>query len=130
MKDTLEFIVQYAPMLLDVIIRGVLIAMASLGIVYILGRMLGILKTYTTKNAVALMAMIGLSYWSILIYDCGVKDNPTEMFWKITLYVTVAAIFYVLVGFDLYDRFNTWSDTKFGHPKKHTGNVKKKGPKA
>ena len=129
MKDGIDLIVQYSPLLLDSIIHGILISMFSLGIVYIFGRMLGILRTYTSKNIIALISMIGFSYWSIVIYEDGLLGSVYELVLKMSLYVAVASIFYVLVGFDLYDRFNTWSDSKFGHPKRHTGNERKKGTK-
>jgi len=83
--------------------------------------MLGILKTYRTKNIVALVAMVGFSYWSILIYDVSLVGNLAEMYWKVAMYTSVSALFYVLVGFDLYDRFTGWSDKKFGPASKTKG---------
>jgi hypothetical protein len=128
MRESFELLSEYAPMLLEVMARGFLVFITSLGLVYILGRMLGILKTNTTKNVIALIAMTGLSYWSILIYDEGLAGKPIELGWRIALYLGVSSVFYVLIGFELYDRFNGWVDSKFGKPD-HKKPIHKKGAK-
>lgn len=119
MADDVEAIIRYAPVLFDVAVRSFLIFLVSLGTVYILGRMLGLLKSYRAKNVFAFIAMVGFSYWSVFIYDFSVTTKPSELYWKVAMYTSVSAIFYVLIGFDLYARFNSWSDKKFGGtPKK------------
>ncbi|MCA1807135.1 MAG: hypothetical protein LC687_04710 [Actinobacteria bacterium] len=70
-----------------------------------------------TKNFIALLAMIGLSYWSTILFDASELSQPGEVYWTTLLYVAAGSILYVLIGFDLYDRFNSWSDKKFGPPK-------------
>jgi hypothetical protein len=41
-----------------------------------------------------------------------------EVYWRAFIYTSIASIFYVLIGFDLFDRFNTWCDKKFSGKKK------------
>lgn len=124
MKEIMEL----APFLIDVLIRGALISFLSLGIVYIFGRMLGILRANTPKNALALIVMVGLSYWSTFIYDRQIAGETVEVYWRVMMYVCTAAVLYTLVGFNLYDRFNGWADSKFGEPK-HTRAATKRKPK-
>ena len=112
-----QAIVDYVPVATHAIMRGLVIFIIALGIVYVLGRMLGLAENYRTKNAVALIAVIALSYWSVHIYDMGLISHSHEIYWRTLSYISLATIFYVLAGFDLYDRFNTWCDNRFGKPK-------------
>jgi len=121
-----ELIASYAPFIIDVALRGAFIAFLTLGFVYIVGRMLCILHNNTAKNVVALIAMIGVAYWSTLIYDKGLVSGKLEVYWRVLIYVCAASVFYVLVGFSLYDRVNAWANAKFGEPKKREPRALKK----
>ncbi len=110
------FLIDYFPIIMQVVIRAVVLMIMGLGAVYIVGRMLEIVTTARTKNIVALLVMTLLSYWSVLIYDNDILIHEWEMYWRSGLYVMLASILYVLVGFDLYVRFNSFCDRKFGKP--------------
>lgn len=111
-------VLQGTPGIILVAIRGFAVFLFSLGVVYILGRMLEILKQYRTKNFIALVCMVGSSYFLSWTYDVPTMSG-VEAYARAVMYVAVAAIFYVLIGFDLYDRFNSWSDRKIAPaPKK------------
>ena len=116
----------YFPLIAYSVVRGLVIFIVALGFVYILGRMLGILNTPRSKNAFAFFMMIMLSYWSILIYDTSIIVNEWEVYWRTLVYTAIASILYVLIGFDLYDRFNAFSDKKFVKAPKKKIDLKEK----
>ena len=103
----------YFPLIAHALVRSLIIFVTTLGLVYMLGRMLGILNTPRSKNAFALTTMVVLSYWSILIYDTQILVNELEIYWRVLVYASVSTVLYVLIGFDLYDRFNAYTDKKF-----------------
>jgi hypothetical protein len=115
-----EFFADYIPLVTYAIVRGLVIFVIALGSVYIVGRMFNVARTYRVKNFVALVVMVGTSYWSVLMYDMEIIVHPLEVYWRTLVYVAVASVLYVLAGFDLYDRFNNWSDKKFGKPRTRT----------
>ena len=110
----LDNLVVYIPQIVNVIVRGFLIFLISLGMVYIVGRMLNIVTSIRGKNLVALFIMVGLSYWSVWLFDWETLTHPHEAYWLSLLYITSGSVLYVLIGFDLYVRFNAWCDKKFG----------------
>ena len=67
--------------------------------------------------------MIALSYWSIIIYDMEILVNSLEKYWRVLVYTSISSIFYVLLGFDLYDRVNTFIDKKFVKTKRKKVNL-------
>jgi hypothetical protein len=118
MEILLEAFREYLPLLSYAVIRGLVIFIMSLGSVYIFGRMLDLIHSYKSKNSVALLIMILTSYWSVLMYDMNIIVHAWEVYWRAFIYTSIASIFYVLIGFDLFDRFNTWCDKKFSGKKK------------
>lgn len=74
----------------------------SLAMVYLFGRMLGLVKTNTSKNVVAFISMVG----SYVFYFFYYQKNPNLMqsVWHILIYFSISVLFYVLIGFKLYDR--------------------------
>lgn len=118
MDAVVEAIIHTVPGAVLTVVRVVAIFLFSLGVVYILGRMLEILRGYRVKNTIAVGCMLGASYVSVIVYDGPFMLHPYDLYVRVALYTSVAAILYVLIGFDLYDRFNAWSDRKFAKPRK------------
>lgn len=104
---------EYFPLVSEFVFRSLVIFSITLGIVYILGRMLGIANSYRSRNSIALISLVFLAYWSATMYDADKLSHPHEIYWITLIYVALGAIFYVLIGFDLYDRFNAWLDKRF-----------------
>lgn len=127
MEDVAVVVVQTTPGIVLIAIRGISIFLFSLAVVYILGRMLELLRDYRTKNFIALICMVGSSYFTVWLYDQPILQHPLEFYARAAMYLAVAAITYVLVGFDLYERFNAWSDSKFGKADRKLPT--KRGPK-
>lgn len=116
-----DFIVEftrYAPIAIQFTIRGFVIFLISLSFVYISGRMLEILKTNRAKNSLALFVSIISSYLSVITYDLEAISNPMEVYFRTVIYISISVIFYVLAGFDLYDRFNHYCDKKLDEKRK------------
>lgn len=108
-----EALMEYLPVISHAIMRSLVLFVIALGVVYMTGRMLGIFHTYRTKNSIALITIIILAYWSVHIYDLELIVHPHEIYWRTIVYSSLSSIFYVLAGFDLYDRFNDWCDYRF-----------------
>lgn len=115
-----ELFGDYLPIIAKALFRAGSIFVITLGVVYIIGRMLGIAKSYRTKNAIALITMAVASYYSVVIFDLPDFQHPYEVWWWTGVYTSLCAIFYTLIGFDLYDRWNAWTDKKFIKPKNQT----------
>lgn len=107
------YFIDYLPLIVHAGVRGIVVFVLSLGIVYIIGRMFDLVHGYRAKNLIALVSMIIFSWWSIQIYDQDILVSPQEIYWRVLIYTALASIFYVLVGFSLFDRFNAWMDKKF-----------------
>lgn len=121
-----ELFSDYFPLISHSLVRALVVFITTLGFVYVLGRMLGILNTPRAKNAFALIIMISLSYWSVLIYDTQILVHELEIYWRTLVYTSIASIFYVLFGFDLYDRVNAFIDKKFVKTPKKKVDLKKR----
>ena len=108
-----EFI---AKVILDFLYSGFWIYIPTQAIVYLAGRMLGILKTDLTKNLLAFVATIGFSYLYI-------KMNlvPTDIWvllYMMIHWVSLGIFFYVLLGFQLFNRIDNLLDKKVASDEK------------
>ena len=108
------------PFLFEYVANSLAIAFISLGVVYMFGRMLNLLRSDVSKNVIALVVMIAVS-WFLAYTKYGFSrplDNEFFLFlWDIILYVSGSIIFYVLLFFKLYDRMDSLLDKKFGSNK-------------
>lgn len=102
---------------------GFMIFIIVLAFVYIVGRMLGIVKSYQIKNIIALLLVVPLSYLYVEIFQTELLSF--EKYWYISLYTSVACILFVLLGWKLFDRVDTFLDTKFA-PDKETPKPKER----
>ena len=84
------------------------ISLAALGIVYMFGRMLGIVNNYHVKNVLAIISILAGMYLYSFVYRQR-EINPQSILDTI-LYFCIAIIFYVLVCFRLYDRIDSLLD--------------------
>ena len=135
MNDIIDFIIKLIPIsvilsILYILGQSFLVFAFSLSIVYLFGRMLGLVKTYRTKNIIAFFCMIIsciVVNW-VFNYDMSFKfievSKDKIIFVLISVLILILAILeYVLIGFHLYDRFDNFLDRKFGK-NKHRGKIK------
>jgi hypothetical protein len=95
---------------------GALIFIPTLAVVYIFGRMLGILKTYRTKNTLALVTNFLMSYFYVnMMYDF--EGDTYWMVWNVFYKGCLGILLYVLVGFKLFDRMDHLLDKKIADDK-------------
>ena len=90
----------------------------SLGMVYLFGRMLNILKTDIAKNATAFISMMAVYIYYFFKYDT--RYELTERIWYMIIYTSVSVIFYVLIGFKLYPLIESKFD-RLSKPKNKKG---------
>lgn len=115
---------EYIPLLLYGVVRSFIIYLIAQGVVYIFGRMLEIINSNRGRNALALIVIFPLSYWSIFIYDSEILVHPWEIYWRTLVYASGASILFVLLGWRLYDRVDNLLDKKIAPDEN-----KKKGKK-
>ena len=97
---------EYMPFIAYVLFRSLVLFAVGLGSVYIVGRMLGFINSNRGRNAVAAATMAGGSIWTTLIYDDAVIVHPHEYIWRPIVYLTVASVLYVILGFKFAGRID------------------------
>ncbi len=128
--------IEYFELFKDVIIlnlpqiwRLFVIPFMSLGLVYIFGKLLNILKTDQSKNILALLSIIGIAYAT----GIPVTDEMDIFFivWDVCLYTLLSVIIYINICWKLYNRIETLLNKKVGKDNfKPTEKKKKKKKKA
>jgi len=104
---------EYIPFLVDGLIRSFILFVFSLGIVYIFGRMLSLVNSYFGRNFLAIITAFPASYLLVKTYDVDNLISPLELYWKTIIYAVVACMFFVLIGWKLFDRVDHFLDKKF-----------------
>jgi len=109
---------------LPIISRLVIIVFAALGTVYMMGRLLLPKLKDRSKNLIAFFALIIVSFAVTLIYDYNtlIDDQQDKMLalkflLDAGLYTAGAAVLYVVFGWRLYGRMDSFLDKKFGKDK-------------
>jgi len=106
--------------LLPAIIRIVFIMLATLGVVYMAGRLLFPKMKPKGKNIVAFFALIIFSYAITLVADYPVIILRTNVLplWEYIIYsfvyAAIGAVPYIIFGWRLYSRMDDWQDRKLG----------------
>lgn len=110
-----NFAMENFPHLIGYLINSILAAFIGLGMTYVLGRMLNILKKDVPKNIFALAWIIIASFVLSFMRYGGIPDLTLDMFyfiWDQFLTVIFSVIFYVTVCFRFYDRIDHFLDKK------------------
>lgn len=104
---TEQFFTEFIPILTLGIVRGFFIFVIGLSAVYLLGRMLGFVQTYRQKNLVGFITMAVADFWLLSVFEISL--DPV---FEYVLYLSFAIMWYVLLGFRLYDRADKFLDKK------------------
>ena len=88
------------------------IAGMSLGLVYIFGRMLGIVENYRIKNVIALLGIIGFTYLYLTTF--GFNKN---FLYNYFLHSLTSILIYTLFGMRLFAHMDTFLDKRIGKDK-------------
>ena len=91
---------------------AVRVAWSALGVVYIFGRMLNIIKTPLGKNRLAVFVMIFNISGFVYFENICDKDSILQYLWTAYLYFTICITFYVWFFWKAYDRIDTVLDHK------------------
>lgn len=94
---------------------GFYIYIPTQALVYVFGRMLGLLNTYRTRNSLALISIIGISYFYIHINIP--TTNLSELVYVWMQWASMAVIIYTILGFKLAERMDSLLDLKFAPDK-------------
>jgi len=107
----------------DFLIRLFSIFIVSLGVVYLFGRMLGLIQSYRVKNAIAFSIIVGMN----IFYELLVKQNKdiVSAIWSIIIYTFLGLVIYVLIGFSLYTRWDKFLDKRFAKSTESKIKIKK-----
>jgi hypothetical protein len=121
----LEFLIEFKPVILqflDSIIRLFGVSFATLGIVYMFGRMLELLKTDRSKNILAIIViyLFQFLYEFLDVSLTRIADKELVMQtlmdkgWSIFLFGAISIVIYVTVCWRLYSRIDNFLDKKVG----------------
>ena len=116
---------EYMPFIVYVLFRSLILFAVGLGSVYIVGRMLGFINSNRGRNAIAAVTMTGGAIWTTMIYDGDVIVHPHEYIWRPIVYLTVACLLYVLLGFKFAGRFDTVLNKKMAQSTEETNDIGK-----
>ena len=115
----MDFLTEYKTQIIQVatfVTLPFLVMLVSLAFVYISGRMLNITKKQTSRNLIALI-VICLCYIFYFYYMVDTVSIVNKV-WSALTYGALSIIFYVTIGFKLFDRVDTLLDKLVEDPKK------------
>jgi hypothetical protein len=110
---------------INLIVTTPIVNIFMLGIVFLLGRMLDIIKSDHEKNIIAVLTAVIVSYFMMYIdifhafQLMTIKKSFNDLLFLrswLTLFFT-SIVCYVLVTWKLYDRMDCFLDRKFGADK-------------
>lgn len=94
------------------ITRAGVVTAVSLAVVYLLGRMLSLVRCPSTKNFIAFMAMLSMhTFHDVYLVPAGPLP---DLIWSIAVNTGISVLIYVLFGFKLYDRCDDFLDKRLG----------------
>jgi hypothetical protein len=99
----------YGIVLLKYIIRTIIITFSSLGLVYLIGRLLNFKVSNSFKNKIAAIALFTASFTITYIYF---PSKTSQMIWESIAFALVASVVYVTIGWKFYERMDSWLDKK------------------
>lgn len=99
---------------------GLLAFVGSLAVVYITGRMLEFVNSNRGRNTIAIISSYPLSYYIVSLFETQVTIHSV-LFWFATTYVWfLSCVFFVLIGWKLFKRFDHFLDSRFAQDDGHT----------
>ena len=102
-KLILPYIKQFIPDLLN----DCVIFIITMAFVYSIGRMFLLTTSYRIKNSLAFITMLGCNYF---LY----RPSTIETAIPVIVHMSICVLLYVLIGFKLYDRVDSFLDKHFG----------------
>ena len=115
----MDFLTEYKDYLfllgLHFIISGVYIYMPTQAIVYIFGRMLEIYNSNKSRNTIALITTILFTVG--YLYFKKEHQTPYEYLWAFFHWFSISILWYVLLGFKLASKIDSFLDKKIGKGK-------------
>lgn len=97
--------------LFDIFKGGFLIFIPTMANVYLWGKMLGIAKSDRAKNSIAAVTILAVTYYYCELFYT--YDNIQLMCWNLLIYASMSILLYVLVGFHLFSRMDSYLDRRF-----------------
>lgn len=114
MKDFLSLLIEFKDLLFPVLIflaRSLIAVSIGLAIVYIFGRLLGLILSYRWKNTVALITIIAVVILQeLFVYEHS--NNTPDIIMSIVLYCAISIICYTIFGMKLFNRISSYLDSK------------------
>lgn len=88
-----------------------------LATVYLFGKMLGIARTPRIKNTIAFISVILFSMYNDFLNNGLNTINILNRVWNLIIVISFVIILYVLIGFRLFSRVDSFLDNKLGNDK-------------
>lgn len=109
MKDIISFLNNLGIL---VLVRDTLgIMFMALGIVYVFGRMLELVKHFRVKNSIAFVLINVFTFFYLKNFRLDIVEKG-HFFYSFFLHTSISYIWYVLIGFHLVDRVDSFLDGK------------------
>lgn len=100
--------------LLELLCTSIAVFIPTMAVVYLFGKMLGIVRTPRIKNFIAFISDLLFSFF----YDFCINGKWTcvdyKRIWSLVLIIGFVILIYVLVGFRLFTRVDSLLDKKIG----------------
>ena len=97
--------------IVDIFKAGFLIFIPTMAHVYLWGKMLMIINTDRGKNFVAFATILGVTWY--YCYEFFTWTKVDVLMWNYMMYASMAVLWYVLLGFRLFSRMDSYLDQKF-----------------
>jgi len=118
----MDFLKSIPPDILSFLLKLAMIAFTTLGVVYVFGRMLDLVKTDRAKNCVAVVTLILASFAVVVQLNHGgvtllfemPKAEIIEIILESLFYFTFSTVFYVLFAWRLWWRIDKLLDKRLG----------------
>ena len=108
MDEFNKILIQYLQKFLPLLISDVIIFIITMATVYSIGRMLLLTKSDRIKNSIALLVILGCNYYIQL------QTINKETIISMVVHCSIGILLYVLLGFRLFDRVDSFLDKRFG----------------
>ena len=114
----LDLLIEFKPVIMqfmDIILLLFGSAFVTLGLVYVFGRMLNIMKSDKTKNIFAIFIIYGIHYaYTYFNINNKVYSTQYQRGWEVFLFGSISIVIYVTVCWRLYSRIDSYLDKKLG----------------
>ena len=111
MNAIIESLGDYSVVIAQYIVRLLTVTLGTLGIIYIIDRMLELKLSNKVKNTIATILMFLFSYIITKIYFSN-GYSLWRIIWETFIFGSISCVFYIVFAWKLFVRVDHWLDKK------------------